>query len=322
MFNKFHLFTLIFLIIITSCKSNTTSEGDKKQSLIKIKTDTTLSYQDFIKQNYQVFPMPLPKNLVFCEDKIPLNRSHVRENLDREILVNTYWHSNTFLYQKRSKRWFPYLEKILEREGVPTDLKYLALIESGLTDVVSPAGATGFWQFMKGTGEDYGLEINEYVDERYHVEKSTVAACKYLKRAYDEFGSWPLAAASYNMGKGALAKVLEKQKVSSYFDLHLNKETSRYVYRILAAKLILENSENFGFYFRKQDGYLPYQTKTLSIDTTVNDLAQFSIDQGINYQILRLLNPWIINYSLPNKEGKTYYILIPKNSSKENDETI
>ena len=322
MFNKFHLFTLIFLIIITSCKSNTTSEGDKKQSLIKIKTDTTLSYQDFIKQNYQVFPMPLPKNLVFCEDKIPLNRSHVRENLDREILVNTYWHSNTFLYQKRSKRWFPYLEKILEREGVPTDLKYLALIESGLTDVVSPAGATGFWQFMKGTGEDYGLEINEYVDERYHVEKSTVAACKYLKRAYDEFGSWPLAAASYNMGKGALAKVLEKQKVSSYFDLHLNKETSRYVYRILAAKLILENSENFGFYFRKQDGYLPYQTKTLSIDTTVNDLAQFSIDQGINYQILRLLNPWIINYSLPKKEGKTYYILIPKNSSKENDETI
>ncbi len=321
MINKLNpVFFLVFLLLL-SCQ-NDNDDNEKPETNTLLTPDTAVSYQEFIKQNYQVFPMPLPNELVFCGDKIPLNRSHVRENLDREILVNTYWHSNTFLYQKRSKRWFPFIEKILTREGVPADLKYLALIESGLTDVVSPAGATGFWQFMDGTGKDYGLEITEYVDERYHIEKSTVAACKYLKRAYKEFGSWPLAAASYNMGKGALSKVLKKQKVDSYFDLHLNKETSRYVYRILAAKLILENSENFGFYFRKQDGYLPYATKTLSVDTTINDLAQFSIDQGINYQILRLLNPWIINYSLPNKEGKTYYILIPKNSSKENDDAI
>ncbi len=274
--------------------------------------DSLELYQQYITDNYQVFAMPLPKNLDLCGDIVPLDKLNVRDQLDREILVNTYWHSNTFLYQKRAARWFPRIEAILAENGVPDDIKYIALIESGLTNVVSPAGATGFWQFMKGTGEGYGLEINKYVDERYDLEKSTVAACEYMKKAYKMFGNWSLAAASYNMGKGGLKNALEKQQVNSYFDLHLNNETSRYVYRILAAKLILSNSENFGFNFRPEELYEPYSTYTISVDTTITNLPQFALDQGANYQLLRLLNPWIRNYSIPNKEGKTYIIKLPK----------
>lgn len=312
---RYFILFIAFISILISC--NSTDEKGKIDPVIEKKmrgqyTDTNLSYQDYINQNYQVFAMPMPMELNLCGDRVPLDKLHVREQLDREILVNTYWHSNTFLFQKRAARWFPSIERILKQEGVPDDIKYLALIESGLDNVVSPAGATGFWQFMKGTAEDYGLEVNQYVDERYHLEKSTKAACDYMKRAYKMFGNWSLAAASYNMGKGALENALEKQKVNSYFDLYLNNETSRYVYRILAAKLIISNSANFGFYFRPQDTYEPYSYYTINVDTTINDLPQFALDNGANYHLLRLLNPWIRNYSLPNDGETTYTIKLPK----------
>jgi hypothetical protein len=275
-------------------------------------SDSTLSYQDYINQTYQVFSMPIPKNLTFAGDIIPLDKINVRENLDREILVNTYWHSNTFLYQKRSARWFPLIEKILAKNGVPDDLKYIALIESGLVNVVSPAGATGFWQFMKPTAEGYGLVINEYIDERYSIEKSTEAACKYLKSAHKEFGDWSLAAASYNMGKGGLQRQLKKQKVDNYYDLFLNKETSRYVYRILAAKLILSNSKKFGFNIRPSDYYAPYSTYSVEVDSSISDLAQFALDNNANYNVLRTLNPWMRGYSLPVEEDRIYSVKLPK----------
>lgn len=305
-------FLLFVVLILVGCKSTNKEKVAINDSNNIVFNDSTPNYQEYIKQNYKVFPMPMPKELTLCGDRVPLERIHVRENLDREILVNTYWHSNTFLYQKRAARWFPTIERILKQQDVPDDLKYIALIESGLTDAVSPSGASGFWQFMKPTGGDYGLEINQYVDERYHIEKATIAACQYMKAAYKQFGNWSSAAASYNIGKGALSRAMKKQKVDSYFDLHLNSETARYVYRILAAKLIISNSKDFGFNFRRQDYYLPYRTYKIEVDSTINDLPQFAISQGINYQMLRLLNPWIRNYSLPNKEGKTYKILMPK----------
>jgi len=186
------------------------------------------------------------------------------------------------------------------------------LVESGLDNVRSPVGAAGFWQFMPPTARGRGLEGNQYVDERYNLEKSTKAACEYLKTAYKQFGSWSLAAASYNMGKGGVNNQLTKQKVESYYELDLNNETSRYVYRILAAKLILSNSENFGFKLRNQDYYQPYRTYTVTIDSSISDLAQFGLDQGTNYATLRHLNPWIRGYSLPNPNNKFYQIKFPK----------
>jgi len=271
-----------------------------------------LEYQDYINKQYQVFAMPLPTDLNFAGENVPLDDLFVREKLDREILVNTYWHSNTFLFQKRANRWFPIIEKILAKNNMPDDIKYLALIESGLDNVRSPAGAAGFWQFMKATGEGYNLEINGDVDERYNLEKSTEAACKYLKIAHKQFGSWSLAAASYNMGKGGLNNQLTKQDVDSYYDLYLNKETSRYVYRILAAKLILSNSENFGFNIRSSELYHPYRTYNVTVDSSISSLPQFAINNGTNYATLRALNPWIRSFELPNNTNKTYNFKFPK----------
>lgn len=309
-----HLFTYLLIVsVIFSCGKSEKQTDERVESMNNnFNQDSVADYQDYINQQYQVFAMPLPKNLTFAGENVPLNDLFVRENLDREILVNTYWHSNTFLFQKRANRWFPLIEKILEKNGMPDDFKYLALIESGLDNVRSPAGAAGFWQFMKGTAKGYDLEINDKVDERYNLEKSTEAACKYLKIAYKQFGSWSLAAASYNMGKGGLNNQLTKQDVDSYYDLYLNKETSRYVYRILAAKLILSNSENFGFNIRESELYHPYKTYTVTVDSSISNLPQFAIQNGTNYATLRALNPWIRAYELPNYNNKTYKFKFPR----------
>ncbi|MEN9001000.1 MAG: lytic transglycosylase domain-containing protein, partial [Flavobacteriales bacterium] len=276
-----HLF--LALVLISCEEKQELSDPIIERMNNGLMKDSLVEYQDYINQNYQVFAMPLPQNLSFAGENVPLNDLFVRENLDREILVNTYWHSNTFLFQKRANRWFPLIEKILAKNEIPDDFKYLALIESGLDNVVSPAGAAGFWQFMKATGSGYDLEINSFVDERYNLEKATEAACKYLKIAYKQFGSWSLAAASYNMGKKGLNNQLTKQDVDSYYELYLNKETSRYVYRILAAKLILSNSENFGFTIRQSELYHPYKTYTVTVDSSISNLSQFAIQNGTNY---------------------------------------
>lgn len=310
-------------LVLFSCGGN---EAKVDQVVERMKSgqmdDSIKDYQDYINTKYQVFAMPLPTSMNFAGEEVPLDNLFVRDNLDREILVNTYWHSNTFLFQKRANRWFPIIEKILKKNKMPDDLKYLALVESGLDNVRSPAGAAGFWQFLSSTGRGYDLEINSYVDERYNLEKSTEAACDYLRKAYKQFGSWSLAAASYNMGKGGLNNQLNKQKVNSYYDLYLNKETSRYVYRILAAKLILSNSENFGFQIRNKELYKPYSTYVVTVDSSVSNLPQFALDMGTNYATMRHLNPWIRGYELPNSIGKTYSIKLPKGNFHIEEELV
>ena len=224
---------------------------------------------------------------------------------------NTYYHSNTILYFKRANRFFPVIEPILEKNGIPNDFKYLALIESGLENVVSPAGAAGYWQFMEKTGREYGLEINEQVDERYHIEKSTEAACKYLLDAYKKYNDWALVAASYNTGMNRIDKELERQKTDNYYDLLLSQETARYMFRILAVKQIFAQPENYGFHIRKKDLYPPLEFTEVSVDTTINDLVLFSKEHEISYKILKHFNPWLRQVYLKNGTGKTYALKLP-----------
>jgi hypothetical protein len=204
--------------------------------------------------NYSIYALPFPKELNFADEAVPVNKSYVRESYDREILVNTYWQSQTLLLIKRANRYFPVIEPILKEQGVPDDFKYLALIESGLMPrIVSPAGAAGIWQFMQSAAKEYGLEVNKEVDERYHLEKSTVAACRYLKKSYEKYGSWSIAAASYNAGPAGINTQLGKQKTNNNYDLLLGEETVRYVFRILAIKKIMEDPKSFGFYLKPDD---------------------------------------------------------------------
>lgn len=273
--------------------------------------DNDLDHQRNFNDGYKVFALTLPNELTFCDEKVPLERLEVRERLDRELLVNTYWQSNTLLAHKRAARWFPMIERILAEEGVPDDMKYIAVIESGLTNITSPAGATGYWQFMKETAQMHGLLVNAEVDERYHMEKSTRAACTYLKNSYAKYGSWALAAASYNLGQGGVDKQLGRQKRDNYFDLLLNEETARYVYRILAMKEILRDPERFGFHIRKKDLYEPYRTTSTTISGPVADLTEWAIANGTDYKTVKLLNPWLRDNHLTNRENRTFTVLLP-----------
>lgn len=270
-----------------------------------------IKHQDSFNENYRIFSLNIPKNMNFASESVPIQNFDVREKLDRELLVNTYWQSQSILFQKRSKRWFSIIEPILTKHGVPEDFKYLAIIESGLTNVVSPAGATGFWQIMKPTGIEYGLEINNEVDERYHVEKSTHMACKYLLDAYNKFGNWTLAAASYNMGMHGISKQLKRQKVNSYYDLLLNNETGRYLYRILAVKEILSTPEKYGFQVREKDKYPAIETTKITIDSSITDFADYAYIYKISYKTLKIFNPWLRQSYLKNESGKSYQIEIP-----------
>lgn len=257
--------------------------------------------------------MDLDKSFEFCGESLPMDNFDVRERLDRELTVNTYWHSSTILSIKSTMRFFPTMERILKEEGVPTDLKYIAVAESALRNAVSPAGAKGIWQFMKGTGNEYGLEINDEVDERYHLEKSTRAAAKYLKSLRNRFGSWANAAAAYNMGGGNMNKHLREQQAESYFDLNLNEETSRYYFRLVAIKNILENPRAFGFYLDKEDYYKALDDyRVVEVDSSVENWGAFAAEQGISYRILKVYNPWLIDSKLTNRSGKTYEIRVPR----------
>ena len=270
------------------------------------------AYQDYFNASYKVFSIRIPKNLNFAGEKTPISDFSVREAMERELVINTYWQSQSLLIHKRASRWFPVIEPILEKNGIPEDFKYIALIESQLTNAVSPQGATGFWQIIASTGQGYGMEINEDVDERYHVAKSTEAACKYFKEAYRTFNNWTLVAASYNLGMGGLQGQLQRQKVSSYYDLLLNEETARYVYRILAMKEIISRPKVYGFMLRKKDLYPPLSVKKITVDTSISNLADFAIAQGSNYKILKIFNPWLRTITLPNPGKKKYVIELPK----------
>lgn len=252
-----------------------------------------------------------PLEVDFAGEKMPLEIPDVKERFDRELLVNANLHASTILIIKRANRAFKIIEPILEKNGVPNDFKYLAVIESSLINAVSPAGAKGVWQFMPATAKEIGMEVNECVDERYHLEKSTEAACKFLVAAKVKFGSWTLAAASYNGGITGVTKQIELQKVANYYDLLLNEETSRYVFRILALKEIMQAPEKFGFEIPKQDLYELYPTRKIEIDSSVTNLADFAIHQRVNYKILKLYNPWLRATQLDNKIRKKYIIQLP-----------
>lgn len=274
-------------------------------------TDTDLDYQRQFNERYRIFSLTLPERIVFCEEAMPLDKIDVRERMDRELLVNTYWQSNSILAHKRAHRWFPVIEPILAEEGVPDDLKYVALSESGLTNITSPVGAVGFWQFMKETATAHGLEVNDEVDERYNVVRATRAACKYLREAKEKYGTWSMAAASYDLGPAGLDRQIGRQKVSDYYSMLLPEETSRYMFRVLALKTILSDPERFGFHLREKDLYQPYRTRSITITGPVPDWADFATQNGTDYKTLKLLNPWLRDTKLTNAQGKTYEILLP-----------
>lgn len=266
----------------------------------------------------RIHPVRISGIVAFAGEQVPLEDREVRERFDRELLVNTFWHSNTMLNYKLANKYFNDIEKILKENGVPADFKYLAVAESGLRNVVSPAGATGFWQFLKSTGQEFDLEINNEVDERYDYEKATLAACKYLKEAKAKFGTWTLAAASYNVGMGRLNQRLNEQKVENYYDLYLNSETSRYVFRILSYKMVFENPSEFGFNFKKGDLYQPYEYKNVLVEKSIPDLAQFALDNGTTYKMIKVVNPWLISDKLTVSAGNSYTIKIPTSFVDEN----
>jgi hypothetical protein len=261
---------------------------------------------------YNVYALNVPDNLEFAGETVPLDNPDILERMDRELLVNTYWQSNALLMFKRANKHFPIIEPILEKHGIPNDFKYLAVIESGLLNVTSPAGARGFWQIMRTTGRENGLEINSNVDERYNVAMATEVACKYLLKAKEKFGTWTLAAASYNAGVAGINRRLKEQNVDSYYDLLLGEETGRYMFRIVALKEILNHPDKYGFNFRYKDLYQAVPTYKVSVDTAVTDFVKFSEKFGINYKILKLHNPWLREKHLNNKSRKQYFIEIPK----------
>lgn len=266
---------------------------------------------DSFPQGYKIITPKIPEALDFCGETVPIENFEVFERLEREFIVNTYWHSLTLLTIKRANRWFPIIEKILKENNIPEDFKYLCVTESTLLNLISPMNAVGFWQFLKDTGVQYGLEINNEVDERYHVEKSTVAACKYLQEAFNKYGSWTLAAASYNMGMNSLNEQLVRQKTNNYYNLVLGDETSRYIFRILATKEIMEAPNSYGFHLSKEELYKPFETFEIVVDTSISNLADFAFKNNINYKILKLYNPWLRENYLINKNGKKYKIKIP-----------
>ena len=263
-------------------------------------------------EHYTIYALPMPENLNFAGEAVPIENPDIYERMDRELLVNTYWQSNALLLLKRANKYFPVIEPILAEYGVPDDFKYLAVIESGLTQAVSPARAVGFWQILEGTGKDFKLEINDNVDERYHIEKSTRVACEYLIKSKEKFGTWTMAAAAYNAGNTGMLRQLERQDVGKYYDLLLGEETGRYVFRILALKEIMSNPDKYGFHFKDDQLYKDIPTNKVKVDTAVTDFAAFAKEMGVNYKILKIHNPWLRDSHLNNKSRKTYYLDIPE----------
>jgi len=253
----------------------------------------------------------LPASMTFAGEEVPLGEPDVLERLDRELHINTYWHNNTIFLMKRSGRWFPEIEKILSENGIPDDFKYLTTIEGSLRNDVSPKNAVGFWQIRKATGRELGLEVSRDVDERYDPIKSTRAACKYLNKAYKKFGSWTMVAASYNRGVAGMSRAIENQREDDYYNLMLNEETSRYLFRILAIKEIFENPEKYSFDISEEHMYLPFELSYVKVTENVDNLVEWSKQHEISYKTLKFYNPWLRNNKLNVKSGKTYQIALP-----------
>ena len=263
---------------------------------------------------YNIKALKIPNSLSFAGEKVPTELNDIKERMDRELLVNTYWQSNGLLLIKRAHKYFPLIEPLLKKYGIPDDFKYLAVAESGLENNSSPAGAAGFWHFLKSSAKEYGLEVNQNVDERYNLEKATKVAVEYLKKSKKRFGTWTLAAAAYNAGNARIARNLKKQQVTNYYDLLLNSETSRYVFRIVALKEVLSNPRKYGFEFEEDDLYNLPDIKTVKVDTVITNIASFAKKFKTNYKELKLNNAWLRENKLNNKSRKLYKIKIPNSN--------
>jgi hypothetical protein len=290
-------------------------EGFKKGSSTETFSDEGVIQTDELVESFSPLPaisFDVPKDISFAGEPVPLNIPDVRERLDKELQINCYLHSNTIFLMKRAHRWLPQMREILKRNGIPDDFQYLPLIESNLLNVVSPRDAVGFWQILETSGKEFGLEISKDVDERYDPLKATEAACKYLNQAYKRFNNWALVAASYNRGMSGLQKALENQEVDSYYDLYLNDETSRYVFRILAIKEIIEKPAKYGFKVNPAHLYDEEPLRYVEVMENIPDLVSFAKKNGINYKLLKRHNPWLREEKLTVRKGKIYRIAIPK----------
>lgn len=311
--SRFHLILIYTLLVAAFSLAglafwNTNSEENIEQDFVEVQP--IVSYSSFSRDSIRLFS--LPTSVDFAGEKVPLDQPDVMERLEREIYVNAYWESNMILLMKRSGKYFDEIDRIFTEAGVPTDFKYLALAESGLMNVVSPAGARGFWQFMESTAKEYGLEVNKEVDERYHFEKSTRAAVRYLQKAHAKFGDWTAVAASYNMGQTGFSKRQSEQFEKNYYNLYLNEETSRYLFRILAFKIIFENPGEFGFHLKEKDFYKNPEFKKIKVDRDIKDLAAWAKGEGSTYKQLKLYNPWLRDKRLNVRRGKVYEVVLPK----------
>jgi hypothetical protein len=304
-----NILALVGIIVVIS--SLLFAAQTSPETLESARQDAAPQIDKNVAPEYTISAIDIPEDLNFAGEPVPQDDPEIMERVDREFLVNTYWQSNALLLMKRAHKYFPIIEPILAKNGIPDDFKYLAVAESGLQNVVSYAGATGFWQIMKGTGREYGLEINDNVDERYHLEKSTEVACEYLKKWKDKYGSWTLTAAAYNAGPGAINKFMGIQQVDDYYDLLLGDETGRYVFRIMAIKEILSNPEKYGFQVDKKDMYSAVPTFQVEITEPVLSFAAFAQQYEINYKILKRHNPWLREPHLNNSSRKKYIIEIP-----------
>jgi len=301
---KYILFSFAVILVCGTCIYAVKEVRDQKKD-----------YRNQFSRYYRIYAPEIPDKMDFAGEKVPLDQFYVRESFDREIMANTFMHSSTILMFKRASRWFPVIEPILKKNNIPDDFKFLSLAESNFANVVSPSGAEGFWQFLKVTGQKYGLEITEEVDERYNVEKSTEAACQYFREAFQEYKNWTLVAASFNRGIDGVGKAVEKQSIMDYYNLFLVDETARYVYRILAMKQVYNNPVRYGFYLRQSDFYPPLSTYTVTVDSSITDLPAYARKIKINYRILKEFNPWLRRYTLTNKSAKKYVLTLPKEGS-------
>lgn len=297
------IFFLIFLCskLIYSSFHHPVSDNDFKQ---------------FLFSDYKLFGVTIPKDLNFCGEEVPIEKFGVKKALEKQFFVNAFFQPQTLILHKKAARWFPMIEPILKRNGVPDDFKYVAILESGLTNSTAQKNSGGFWGIMVPVGQVYGLEITEEVDERFNVEKATEAACRIFKEAYKKYGNWTLAAAAYDMGSGALDKQMKKQNASNYYDLDLNEETAMYIYRLLAFKEIISRPEAYGYKLRKNELFAPISSYSVKVDSSISDLNAFAISQSSSFEILKTMNPWLLKNSLNNPNHKTYQILFPKKGVK------
>ncbi len=276
--------------------------------------ENQLSYSD---NNFYVLDLSIPADLDFCGEKIPSNNYEIRDDLKKEFFSSSYWKTNSMVLFKKAQKWFPYIEPILKKEGVPDDFKYLAVIESHLSNITSPAGASGFWQLLPGSARNYGLEVNNEVDERYHVEKATHAACQHIKDAYRIFKNWTLSAAAYNLGIGGIMGALRRQRTDNYFDLLLNRETGSFVYRILAYKTLFSSPGHFGIKKKKWNYFPKIPVTVYKVDSSITSLQAFANHIGADKAVIKAFNPWLLSDVLNNPSKKTYEIQVPKNTTAD-----